>query len=268
MNCSIKNYISTFDTFFKYLIADEIIPKVGTNLCRETNNQKIFEKNNLNVLYNFLQTNLKNTDFNTIKTQLVMSSYKNTDTENNSKTCISILKTGPRKNQLCGKKSTSSSDYCKTHHSKIYGSSKSEENESKSFSQSEDTSTQPSLGTNTSGYPVGGKEEDDVIVIRKNKHNNFVFGNTGLIIKSAKEKYIVAREAEDGNWIPLTRDDIEECERYHLKYKIIDFNFKGEKTNKTIVKSTQMLPDTKEKAVMFEDFIEDDNFIQSDITPK
>ena len=52
------------------------------------------------------------------------------------------------------------------------------------------------------------------------------------------------------------------------KYKIIDFNFKGEKTNKTIVKSTQMLPDTKEKAVMFEDFIEDDNFIQSDITPK
>jgi hypothetical protein len=41
--------------------------------------------------------------------------------------------------------------------------------------------------------------------------------------KSSKEKYIVAREAENGDWLPLSEEDIDECKRYHLKYKIIDW---------------------------------------------
>lgn len=258
MNCLMKKYIDAFDNFFKYLIADNVI-NTGLDKNKDCNN-----------LYNFLQINLKNTNFNNIKNNLIMSSYSKAEKSLN--TCTSILKTGPRRNSLCGKKTFSSSDYCKTHYIKIFGNdsslslvkqTRSTEGEIRSDEQrSLKDSNEDNMNKNEDirkleSRPV--EEEDNVIVVRKNKYNNFVFGNTGLIIKSAKEKYIVAREAEDGNWLPLDREDIEECERYHLKYKIIDFNFKGEKTNQVIVKSTQILPDgQKEKEIMFQDFIEDE----------
>ena len=39
-----------------------------------------------------------------------------------------------------------------------------------------------------------------------------------------KEKFIVAKEGENGTWLALTDEDIELCKQYRLKYKIIDPN--------------------------------------------
>ena len=51
MNCLIKNYISAFDTFFKYLIADNILHSKDTRQTKKENNQT---SECLNDLYNFL----------------------------------------------------------------------------------------------------------------------------------------------------------------------------------------------------------------------
>ena len=223
MNCLMKKYIDAFDNFFKYLIADNVI-NTGLDKNKDCNN-----------LYNFLQINLKNTNFNNIKNNLIMSSYSKAEKSLN--TCTSILKTGPRRNSLCGKKTFSSSDYCKTHYIKIFG------NDSSLSLVKQTRSTE------------GEIRSDEQRSLKDSNEDNM---NKNEDIRKLESR-AVAREAEDGNWLPLDREDIEECERYHLKYKIIDFNFKGEKTNQVIVKSTQILPDgQKEKEIMFQDFIEDE----------
>lgn len=241
MDSQLKNYISCFDTFFKYLIADNII----------NTNQSTKEKSKnetLNTLYFLLQTNLKNTQFN-----ITMSKVKV-----ERKECIHVLTSGPRKNQYCSKKTTLFpdtnivSDYCTTHIGKSP-----ECNFNKSSLSDTDSKREPKINQQS---PSERRDEnqidDDSIVIRKNKFNNFVFGKTGLIIKSSKEKYIVARESDNGDWLPLTDEDIDECKRYHLKYKIIDFNFKGEKTNQEYIKSTKIGNISQDN--------HDDNFIDID----
>jgi hypothetical protein len=65
-------------------------------------------------------------------------------------------------------------------------------------------------------------------IVKANKHGNFTYPQTGLIFKSTTEKYIVAREGPDGEWLPLQREDIKECKRHKLRYKIVDLSFKGE----------------------------------------
>lgn len=205
MDCQLKKYISCFDTFFKYLIADNIVKEKSTK--NET----------LNNLYFLLQTNLKNTNFNITMSRVRVE----------RKECIHILTSGPRKNLPCSKKTTLipetniPSDFCSIHYNK-----------------SKDTKEQ--ISTEKPVTSESQTNDEDFIVIRKNKFNNFVFGKTGLIIKSSKEKYIVAKESDNGDWLPLSEEDIEDCKRYHLKYKIIDFNFKGEKTNQEYIKSTKI----------------------------
>ena len=170
------------------------------------------------------------------------------------KECIHILTSGPRKNLPCSKKTTLipdtniPSDFCSIHY-----------NKSKEQVPTENKSVTSETQTN----------DEDFIVIRKNKFNNFVFGKTGLIIKSSKEKYIVAKESDNGDWLPLSEEDIEDCKRYHLKYKILDFNFKGEITNKEYIKSTKITgissnllnKDTKD----INDFIDVDDFTDDNL---
>ena len=64
------------------------------------------------------------------------------------------------------------------------------------------------------------KEDETAFIIRKNKFNNFVFKNTSYIFKSHTEKYIVAIEGLNGEWLPLTAEDKLICKnKYKLRCK-------------------------------------------------
>ena len=81
----------------------------------------------------------------------------------------------------------------------------------------------------------------------KNKHDNFVYGNTGLIFKSSLEKYIVAREGLKGKWLPLDEYDIAECKRLGLRWKKIQNKIKGETTNLEVLKKYDLFPKLSER---------------------
>ena len=226
MNRFIKEYQKSFTIFFKYLIADNIVKDATIE--------------NLNEL---LQMNLKNK-----KT----TKYTNMG-------CKYILKLGPRKNNPCGKKE-SENGYCKTHFTTVSRESKKNDQES-SLRTDERNARELRVGkandsstTDDEHSQSQGSESENKTVIRKNKYNNFVFGNTGLIIRSAKEKYIVAKEGELGEWLPLSNRDIEDCKRFHLRYKIIDFNFKGEKINEDYIKNISLGISLKEEEKINNDF--------------
>ena len=110
--------------------------------------------------------------------------------------CVYKLKSGLRKGQECGKKISPKSEtrkFCGIHLKKenVY--------ESKT---------------------VDVDNEDDVFVIRKNKFDNFVYGNTGLVFKSSKHKFIVGRQNNHtGKVEKLSDNDIDLCKKYKLRYK-------------------------------------------------
>jgi hypothetical protein len=124
--------------------------------------------------------------------------------------CNAVIKTGKRKGEECGKPVKDGYEKCKTH-------LKNNEEEA------------------VPSYISKVEEEEDILVIKKNKFNNFVYGNTGLIFKSSLEKYIVAKEGSNGQWLPLDEYDIEMCKQYNLKWKVINNKQRGEKTNKNLV---------------------------------
>lgn len=140
----------------------------------------------------------------------------------NKNLCRAIIKSGQRKGEECGK-SVKDGEFCKTH-------SKKEHVEEK---------------TNK----VVIEDDEDILIIKKNKYNNFVYGNTGLIFKSSLEKYIVAKEGTNGEWLPLDEIDIDLCKEYNLKWKIIQNKIKGEKTNLDIIKKYDIFP-SKEEVVI------------------
>jgi hypothetical protein len=121
--------------------------------------------------------------------------------------CNALIKTGKRKGEECGKAVKEGYRKCKTH------------------LKTDDEEIVPSYISKVE------EEEDTVYIIRKNEHNNFVYGNTGLIFKSSLEKYIVAREGSKGEWLPLDEYDIEECKKLGLRWKKIQNKIKGETTN-------------------------------------
>ena len=130
--------------------------------------------------------------------EILLNNLKNSFYNNKNMSnqfCGSIIKSGKRKGEKCNKP-TNGEMFCKIHNSKSVVS-----------------------------HPI---VEDTSIVIRKNKYHNFVYGNTGLIFKSVNDKYIVAREGENGKWEELDEEDIEKCKKYNLKYKKISLEFKGE----------------------------------------
>ena len=67
-----------------------------------------------------------------------------------------------------------------------------------------------------------------------------------MIFKSSLEKYIVAKEGMNGEWLPLDDIDIDICKEYNLKWKIIPNKIKGEKTNIDIVKKYDIFPSKEE----------------------
>jgi hypothetical protein len=66
------------------------------------------------------------------------------------------------------------------------------------------------------------------LILKPNEFGNICFLDTKLIFKSIHEKYIVAHEGLHGEWQPLTRQDIRECKRNRLRYKVLDLTFHGE----------------------------------------
>lgn len=145
------------------------------------------------------------------------------------KTCLSILCSGPRKGEKCGVKTKDGSNYCKKHKAKEEGPSTlnetddtetSKRSSDKNFSEYIDQTESPQSidvhSNNTTRY-----------IIKKNMFDNFVFGNTPYIFKSATEKYIVARQGLNGEWIPLTEEDKQLCrKKYHLRCKDLDYSEK------------------------------------------
>jgi hypothetical protein len=70
-------------------------------------------------------------------------------------------------------------------------------------------------------------DNDGPVILRPNEHGNFCFPGTDLIFKSPTEKYIVAKQGSKGEWLELHREDIKECKRRRLRYKVLDLTFKG-----------------------------------------
>ncbi len=66
------------------------------------------------------------------------------------------------------------------------------------------------------------------MILRPNEFGNICYPDTKLIFKGITEKYIVAREGLKGEWLPLKREDILECKRNRLRYKLVDLTFQGE----------------------------------------
>jgi len=157
---------------------------------------------NENQLY-FYQT--QDEYFSTIYFKLVKELkyiYKHKEFSMPVSKCRFILASGNRKGEECGasiKDDSLDKKYCKRHSSKAIKEEPVEEKQS--------------------------QEEEPLYIIRKNRFNNFVFGNTPYIFKSATEKFIVAKEGIKGEWIPLTEEDKRICRKqYHLRCQDIDFN--------------------------------------------
>jgi hypothetical protein len=148
---------------------------------------------------------------------------KNKMNKFNKNFCNAIIKSGQRKGEECGKPASTvigESCFCKTHSKK----EKVEERTTK----------------------VVIEDEEDILIIKKNKYNNFVYGNTGLIFKSSLDKCIVAKEGMNGEWLPLDEYDIEMCKEYNLRWKKIENKIRGETTNIDLIKKYDLFP-TKEE---------------------
>ena len=140
--------------------------------------------------------------------------------------CRGTIKSGKNKGNPCSKQSFMNG-YCKQHISDFEEEKKREEEEKL-------------LNSNT-------------LIIAKNQYNNFVFGRSGLIIRSAREKYVVAKEGKNGEWLPLSEEDIQTCKKFRLRYKIIDFtDERKEKTDQDFIKSIKFFDNTKEEPKMYD----------------
>jgi hypothetical protein len=105
------------------------------------------------------------------------------------KECIALIKSGARKGAPCGKKVSTKSiseSYCGTHY-------KLEDKKDKD-------------------------NEIDGLLFRLNKWNNYTFGDTGLVLKSDKEKKIIGKQTIDGVIVDLSEDDIALCKMRKLKF--------------------------------------------------
>jgi len=143
--------------------------------------------------------------------------------------CKHLLKNGPRKNQPCGAKTAQGSVLCSKHNK----------------------NADPQTIVQHVEEEVEEKIDLSRIYIRPNQYRNFVYGDTGYIIKSATEKYVVAKEGKEGEWLPLTEQDkLIVKKKYKLRYKEIDFTKKGEQTNKDYIKNMELFKPEQEEPMM------------------
>ena len=108
--------------------------------------------------------------------------------------CSVILKFGERKGDMCGKVINTQSPHCHKHSRGV------------DEEQSEEKAT---------------TAEESHIIISQNKYKNFVFPGTHLILD--KDNAVVAKEGENGVWLPLEKRDIKIAKRRHLRVKIVEF---------------------------------------------
>ncbi len=204
----IKNYINCWNLFL--------------NNLRKKDELKEIRDFRLESIFSDLKNRIK---INKLKRKYIIDNKM-------SERCKFILKSGKNIGSRCTSKSIENG-CCKRH-------LKCNSNETKGNLNIGSVNSRLEKDTGT----VSDIDSEEKLIIRKNKFNNFVFGNTKLIIKSANEKYVVAKEDENGNWKTLTEEDIKVCKKYHLRYRIIDFSFKGEKSNMEIIKKIDLF-DTK-----------------------
>ena len=57
------------------------------------------------------------------------------------------------------------------------------------------------------------------IVIRRNTHGNHEHPDTGFVF-DPKSKKVIGKQNEDGTVYPITKDDIDTCNKYSFKYDI------------------------------------------------
>ncbi len=186
----ISKYSKACEKFFLHLIENEIV------------------QTDIDVLNLLLQNNLRAS----------LGKCK-IDTMN---VCKTIVKSGARKGEPCGKPFKAGERACKVH--------------SKTKVVIEEEEEEPC-------------EEDEVYIIKKNSNNNFVYGNTGLIFKSSTEKYIVAKEGNNGEWVPLEEEDIMVCKKNGLRWKKFENKVKGETSNLDILKKYDVFPKLDERNI-------------------
>lgn len=130
----------------------------------------------------------------------------------NNQTCCFILLTGNRKGEPCNVLLKPNQSFCKRH-SSIHRQDSIERQQTRRPSIYSDSENEQEELSNDYISP-------ESILIRKNEFNNFVYKNTNLIFKGPREKYIVAKEGLNGEWIPLTQEDKQLCKKvYKLRYK-------------------------------------------------
>ena len=152
--------------------------------------------------------------------KIILHYLKNNDlyTKDELMNCPVILKSGIRKGECCGRKCDSKQTVCKLH------------------------ITQAAAGNVKLPEIKRSEDEDSTVIIRKNQYNNFVYGNTRLIFRSIQDKSIVAKEGEEGIWLPLSDKDIETCNFHNLYYKIIDLQPKKASGQLSLAKQIQLVP--------------------------
>ena len=193
-------------------LLDLLVNKIDKSICRSFNENQLY-------LYQTQDDYFSSIYFKLVKE--LKSIYKHKEFNMPINKCRYILASGNRKGEQCSASiKDDSQQFCKRHQSKPEIETK------KNIKEDDEKQT----------------EEEPLFIIRKNRFNNFVFGNTPYIFKSATEKFIVAKEGIKGEWIPLTDEDKRICRKqYHLRCKDIDFN-KQTSIDMTFIQENIKLP--------------------------
>lgn len=133
----------------------------------------------------------------------------------NERTCIFIMKGGPRKGLECGKKAARNSLYgrhCSAH-----------------IEDEKNISSQLPIKTHDSSS--GGDSKIKYVLTLDEDSGYYVFGKTGLVIKSVKEKIIIGKLV-DGELQNLSKEDIALCKRCKLRYLKSDKEEKDKEKDK------------------------------------
>jgi hypothetical protein len=147
--------------------------------------------------------------------------------------CPFRLISGNRRGQECGIALNQNEQYCKRHTLR----------------------SDPPVEEDDVKTEIIERNVEEAILIRRNQFNNFVYKD--YIFKSPTEKYIVAKEGLNGEWLPLTEEDKMICrKKYKLRYKDIVFT-KKPSFDKSFIKEQIKLP--------YEQVVNDE--IELDISP-
>jgi hypothetical protein len=132
--------------------------------------------------------------------------------------CPSRLVSGNRRGQECGVALNENEHYCKRHTLR----------------------SEPPIEEDDVKTEIIDRNVEEAILIRRNQFNNFVYKD--YIFKSPTEKYIVAKEGLNGEWLPLTEEDKMICrKKYKLRCKDIVFT-KKPSFDKLFIKEQVKLP--------------------------